>query len=104
MEMEPEPLPNAEGPSTGKTRGKFLTRCAQFLTGLGLLRVRPEYALAQTSQSAAGGSDSSGKPPYNIIFIIVDQRVEKLLAGADYSLPAMSALASHGVTFSKHFI
>jgi hypothetical protein len=104
MEMEREPLPNADGVSARKTRGKFLTRCAQFLAGLGLLRVRPEYAMAQTPQNAAAGSDSSGKPPHNIVFIIVDQRVEKLLAGSDYSLPAMNALASHGVTFSKHFI
>src|SRR5277367_3186871 len=95
MEMKREPLPNAEGASAGRTRGKFLTRCAQFLASLGLLRLRPESAMAQTSSS---------KPPYNIVFIIVDQRVEKLLAGSDYSLPAMQALASHGVTFSKHFI
>jgi len=98
--MKREPLANAESASTGKTRGKFLTRCAQFLTGLGLLRIRPEYAIAQTG----GSSDSNGKPPYNIVFIIVDQRVEQLLAGSEYTLPAMNALASHGVTFSKHFI
>jgi arylsulfatase A-like enzyme len=85
-------------------RGKFLTRCAQFLAGLGLLRVRPEYAMAQAPQSPSAGSDSSGKPPYNIVLIIVDQRVEKLLAGSDYTLPAMNSFASHGVTFSQHFI
>ena len=104
MEMKREPLPNVDGASAGKTRGKFLIRCAQFLAGLGLLRIRPERAMAQASQGPAGGSDSSGKPPYNIVFIIVDQRVEKLLAGSDYSLPAMKAFASHGVTFSQHFI
>ena len=99
--MRPKPLPNMQSANAGKTRGKFLTRCAQFLAGLGLLRVRPEYAMAQ---SPPGGSDSTGNPPYNIVFIIVDQRVEKLLAGSDYSLPAMNALASRGVTFSQHFI
>jgi arylsulfatase A-like enzyme len=104
MEMEREPLPSAERASALKTRGKFLTRCAQFLASLGLLRVRPEYAMAQTVQSPVGGSESSDKPPYNIVFIIVDQRVEKLLADSDYALPAMKALASHGVTFSNHFI
>jgi arylsulfatase len=104
MEMKREPLPNVDGASAGKTRGKFLIRCAQFLAGLGLLRIRPERAMAQASQGPAGGSDSSGKPPYNIVFIIVDQRVEKLLAGSDYALPAMKAFASHGVTFSQHFI
>lgn len=44
------------------------------------------------------------KPPYNIVFIIVDQRVDRLLDAAGYSLPAMKALASRGVTFQKHYI
>src|ERR1700722_20904680 len=98
MEVEPPPL-DAAGNSAGRTRGKFLTRCARVLAPLGLIRV-PGRALAQ---SAPVRTDP-GEPPYNIVFIIVDQRVEKLLAGADYSLPAMNALASHGVTFSKHYI
>ena len=88
----------------GRREASFLRDARSFLAGLGLLRVGDEYAMAQTPQSLASGLDSSGKPPYNIVFIIVDQRVEKLLAGSDYSLPAMNALASHGVTFSKHFI
>ena len=96
-----------EGPSsnpapTGKTRGKFLTWCARFLAALGLMPL-PKLA-AQAAQAAPAGAGPDGKPPYNIIFIIVDQRVEKLLAGADYELPAMKALADHGVTFPKHYI
>ena len=91
------------GDSAGKTRRKFLTRCMQFLAGLGLMRI-PTNAIAQTTQSPPVPTDGNGKPPYNIIFIIVDQRVEKLLAGADYSLPAMRALADRGVTFQKHYI
>ncbi|MBV8280561.1 MAG: sulfatase-like hydrolase/transferase, partial [Candidatus Eremiobacteraeota bacterium] len=82
-------------------RPKFLTRCAQFLAALGL--VRTPKLLAQTAQTASS-SGNPAKPPYNIVFIIVDQRVEKLLAGSEYSLPAMNALASRGVTFSKHYI
>jgi arylsulfatase len=98
MEIEPPPL-DSGGNGAGKTRGRFLTRFAQLLAALGLIRI-PGRALAQTATSHT----EPGKPPYNIVFIIVDQRVEKLLAGADYSLPAMNALASHGVTFSKHYI
>ncbi|HEV3091868.1 MAG TPA: sulfatase-like hydrolase/transferase [Candidatus Cybelea sp.] len=41
---------------------------------------------------------------YNIVFIILDQRVEKLLAASGYALPAMDALARHGVTFGHHYI
>jgi arylsulfatase A-like enzyme len=88
--------------SESKTRGKFLARCAQFFAGLGLMRV-PEYAAAQSASNAAR-TGPAGKPPYNIVFIIVDQRVEKLLAGSDYSLPAMNAIAARGVTFPKHYI
>ncbi|HEY6325455.1 MAG TPA: hypothetical protein VIW73_02925 [Candidatus Cybelea sp.] len=44
------------------------------------------------------------KPPYNSVFLILDQRVDRLREAAGYSLPAMDALASHGVTFQKHYI
>jgi arylsulfatase len=44
------------------------------------------------------------KAPYNLVFIILDQRVDRLLAASGYSLPAMDALASRGVTFQKHYI
>ncbi len=89
--------------SSSKTRGKFLTRCGQVLAGLGVMRI-PEYAAAQTSHSRPIANGPAGKPPYNIVFIIVDQRVEKLLADSAYSLPAMNAMAERGVTFQKHYI
>jgi arylsulfatase A-like enzyme len=41
---------------------------------------------------------------YNIVFVILDQRVDKLLSAAGYTLPAMEALAKRGVTFRKHYI
>jgi hypothetical protein len=41
------------------------------------------YAQQATGASGLGASD---KPPYNIVFLIVDQRTYRLLAGADYSL------------------
>src|SRR5580692_6409592 len=93
--------PGASGEPARKTRGKFLTWCARFLAALGLMPV-PRLTAAQAAQAPSAGG--AGKPPYNIIFIIVDQRVERLLAGADYELPAMKALADHGVTFPKHYI
>lgn len=42
--------------------------------------------------------------PYNLVFVIVDQRVGRLLDAAGYSLPAMDALARRGVTFRNHYI
>jgi arylsulfatase A-like enzyme len=99
MDNKREPLPR----TSGKTRGKFLSRSAQFLAGVGLLGAGNEYALAQTTQGSENAPAPRGRP-YNIVFIICDQRVEKLLAGSDYTLPAMQALAARGVTFSNHFI
>jgi len=46
----------------------------------------------------------AGKPPYNIIFVISDQRTYRLLVGDDYSLPGIEAIARHGVTFRNHYI
>src|SRR5215831_16642035 len=56
---------------------------------------------AQEREMRAG---TSVKPPYNVVFLIVDQRTYRLLAGADYSLPALDAIARHGVTFRNHYI
>jgi Sulfatase len=55
---------------------------------------------AQDGRPAA----TAGAPPYNIVFVIVDQRAHRLLAGGDYTLPAMDAIARHGVTFQNHYI
>ncbi|MBV8721058.1 MAG: sulfatase-like hydrolase/transferase, partial [Candidatus Eremiobacteraeota bacterium] len=40
----------------------------------------------------------------NIVFVIVDQLTYHLFAGNDYSLPALDAIARHGVTFRNHYI
>lgn len=86
-----------------RTRGTFLARCGQVLAGLGILRV-PEAAAAQTATSVppslVGAND---KAPYNIIFIVCDQRVHKVLDATGYRLPAMEALAARGVVFEKHY-
>src|SRR5262247_946578 len=49
-------------------------------------------------------TDASGKPPYNIVFLIVDQRTHRLLSGPDYALPGLDTIARHGVTFRNHYI
>jgi arylsulfatase len=92
-------------PTTGitatNTKRKPLRRCLHLLMGLGLvLNWGHVAAQAPESQTAHTG----GKPPYNIVFIIVDQMTYRLLAGSDYSLPALDAIASHGVRFQNHYI
>jgi arylsulfatase len=53
---------------------------------------------------AQAPAPNAPKPPYNIIFIIVDQQTYRLLATPDYSLPALDTIASHGVRFQNHYI
>ena len=61
-------------------------------------------ATAQAQEGRPVRTNASGKPPYNIIFVITDQRTYRLFAGADYSLPALDAIARRGVTFRNHYI
>jgi arylsulfatase len=59
---------------------------------------------APAAEERTASEDAGGKPPYNIVFLIVDQRAYHLLAGADYSLPACNSIARRGVTFQNHYI
>src|SRR5499427_11144632 len=70
------------------------------------LALTPLAAAIAYAQQTTGTSGlvANAKPPYNIVFLIVDQRTYRLLAGADYSLPALDAIARHGVTFNNHYI
>jgi hypothetical protein len=61
------------------------------------------YTPRQTEEGQPVLTDS-GKPAYNIIFVISDQRTYRLFAGQDYSLPAIDAVARHGATFRNHYI
>ena len=71
-----------------------------------VLLLVPVAAFAAHAQQSTGVPSSSAgdKPPYNIVFLIVDQRTYRLLAGSDYSLPALDSIARHGVTFQNHYI
>src|SRR5215471_14002946 len=78
-------------------RGLRLLRAATLMMAFGCSVLH-----AQEGQPARPGASSA--PPYNIVFIIVDQRTYRLLAGADYALPGIDAIARHGVTFQNHYI
>jgi len=79
------------------------TALSRLLLAFALTPLAAAIAYAQQT-TGASGSGASDKPPYNIVFLIVDQRTYRLLAGADYSLPALDAIARHGVTFRNHYI
>src|SRR5262249_48777550 len=57
-------------------------------------------ALAQEDRPAR----TSAEPPFNVIFVISDQRNHRLMGGSDYALPAFDAIARHGVSFNNHYI
>ena len=82
---------------------QLLRRFLQLFTGFSLL-LNLGYAAAQTPESRTPRTGTSGKPPYNIVFIIVDQMTYRPLAAPDYALPATDAIASHGVRFLNHYI
>jgi hypothetical protein len=71
--------------TASNTKRNLRGRCLLLLTGLSLM-LNPRHAAAEPPQPQMAG----GKPPYNIVFIIVDQRTFHLLAGSDYSLPGHS--------------
>jgi hypothetical protein len=86
-----------------KRLGNVLDFGMRWLAGVGLMLAFGCAALkAQEGRPATAAA--AGTPPYNIVFVIVDQRAHRLLAGADYTLPAMDAIARHGVTFQNHYI
>ena len=43
------------------------------------------------------------KPPYNIVFIIVDQQTHRLHGGPEYTLPGTDTIARNGVRFENHY-
>ncbi|HZM09436.1 MAG TPA: sulfatase-like hydrolase/transferase [Candidatus Limnocylindrales bacterium] len=80
----------------------FIDHGLSLLAG-GILMTGPVVAVAQALQATPPRTDATGKPPYNIILVIVDQRSYRLFAGSGYSLPAINTLARHGVTFRNHY-
>src|SRR6516164_5160819 len=75
----------------------------RLLSGVSLLMI-VGCADLQAQEGQQDPTDTVGKPPYNVVFLIVDQRTYRLLAGPDYALPGTDAIARHGVTFQNHYI
>ena len=81
---------------------RFLDRGLRLLAAVSLM-ITFGYAMAQAQQGQPVRTEA-GKPPYNIVFVIVDQRTYHLFADNDYSLPGIETIARHGVTFRNHYI
>ena len=82
---------------------KLSNRGLRLLAGASLMMI-VGCADLQAQEGQRTCNDGIGKPPYNIVFLIVDQLAYRLLAGPDYSLPGIDAIARHGVTFQNHYI
>jgi arylsulfatase A-like enzyme len=61
-------------------------------------------AVAQAPKDSPAHTDAGGKPPYNIVFLVVDQMSYRLFAGPGYSLPSLDRIARRGITFRNHYI
>ena len=75
--------------------------CAMGLLAAAIVTSAPATAQQEDRRAATEGS---GAHPYNIIFVISDQRAYRLFSGAEYSLPAIDTIARHGVAFRNHYI
>jgi len=60
--------------------------------------------LARAQEQQPGRPSDGDKRPYNIVFVISDQRSHRLFAEGGYALPAFEAIARHGVSFNNHYI
>src|SRR5262245_66541247 len=87
--------PHDEG--GGNVKRKLRDHGLRLLAGISLMIFGWSGAHAQEARKVR--TDASGKPPYNIVFLIVDQRTYRLIAGADYSLQALGHITSTGVMF-----
>ena len=83
---------------------KLLDHGLRLLAGVSLIpMITFGSAMTQAQEGQSLRTDAS-KPPYNIIFVISDQRTYRLSAEADYSLPAIDTIARRGVRFGNHYI
>ena len=58
---------------------------------------------AQGGEKQSARTGTPAKPPYNIVFIIVDQQTHRLHGGPEYGLPGTDTIARNGVRFENHY-
>src|SRR5580700_1350875 len=82
--------------------GASTLAAAAFGSGLpNAAEASPVPAQGGEKQSARTGTPA--KPPYNIVFIIVDQQTHRLHGGPEYGLPGTDTIARNGVRFEDHY-
>ena len=81
---------------------KLLKHGWQLPTGMSLVMIFG-YALARAQDGQPTRTDATGKP-YNIVFVITDQRAYRLFAGSTIRFRHSMTIARHGVTFTNHYI
>src|ERR1700733_8113849 len=97
-------MKEAESKATVVTRRDVLVGASTLAATLGLPRVAEASPSAQPAEHRVVRKGPPEKPPYNIVFIIVDQQTHQLLGGPEYTLPGTSRIARNGVAFVNHYI
>ncbi|HXM07777.1 MAG TPA: hypothetical protein VN936_09940, partial [Candidatus Acidoferrum sp.] len=64
---------------------------------LGMPNIAEASQSAQSTQERPVRKGPADKPPYNIVFIIVDQQTHQLLGGPEYKLQGTDRIARNGV-------
>lgn len=85
-------------------RRDVLVGASTLAAALGLPNAAKGSPTADPAEEHHVRKSPPGKPPYNIVFIIVDQQTYQLLGGPQYTLQGTSRIARHGVTFANHYI
>jgi arylsulfatase A-like enzyme len=97
------PVKETESKTTVKRR-EVLVGASTLAAALGFPSVVNASPTAQQNEPHVAPKSPAQEPPYNIVFIIVDQQTHQLLGGPDYTLPGTNKIAQNGVTFLNHYI
>src|SRR5690349_3139850 len=97
-------MKEVESKTTVNRRDVLVGASTLAATALGLSSVAKASPSAQRGEHQIVRKGPPEKPPYNIVFIIVDQQTHQLLGGPEYTLPGTSRIARNGVTFANHYI
>jgi arylsulfatase A-like enzyme len=95
---------NRDAKGTINRRDVLLGASTLAVAALGsTLPAAAENPPSPTQRAKAMRKGPPGQPPFNIVFIIVDQQTHKLNGGPEYSLAGTDVIAKNGVTFARHY-
>ena len=97
-------MKDSESKATVNRRDLLVGASTLAAAALGMPSVADASPSAQAAQEQPVRRGPADAPPYNIVFIIVDQQTHKLLGGPEYKLQGTDRIARNGVSFVNHYI